>query len=537
MENYLLQHLLKNPVEKHPRQTAIIDGRKQITYSQLEEKSNQIANLLIQSGLKPNVPVGIVMEKSLESIVLFLAILKTGAVYIPIDPNYSPLARIKNILKQGKIRWIVTSSKEWCSLIENKSENKHKLNLKCCVQINSILDRDALDIVVNDMVNELHYKFSFSKTLDYDIQLTASNLAYVLYTSGSTGIPKGVSISHQNALTFINWSLGRFNPNSTDVFSSFAPFHFDLSVFDIYVSLASGACLNIVPNNVSKNPMLLANWIKSNQLTIVYTVPSVWITMLNYASKNMEEINQLRYILFAGEVFPPKYLKALMKVIPDARYFNLYGPTETNVCTYHEVKDINEVADKPVPIGRACENTEAIAVDKTGQEIKPGETGELIVRGPIVTSGYYNDPEKTKNAFQTIEKRNSGKQQYYKTGDVVRLLENGLYEFIGREDDMVKVAGFRIELQEIEYALLSDQNISEVAVLAKKPADSALQPVINAFVTLKTPGNFSVLKVKKDLKSLLPHYMIPEGIEVLEKMPTNTNGKVDRARLLDMINN
>jgi non-ribosomal peptide synthetase component F len=241
-------------------------------------------------------------------------------------------------------------------------------------------------------------------------------------------------ISHRNALTFVNWGVDYFNPASEDVFANHAPLNFDLSVFDIYVSVAAGACTCLVPSTIASNPRALALWIADNRITFWYSVPQVWVTLMNYADLKADALPLLKHILFAGEVFQPEYLKKLMTQLPHAAYFNLYGPTETNVCTVYRVPDAGFAGDRPVPIGNACANTEIVVLNDRAEPVAIGEEGELFVRGSGVTPGYYKDSERTRAAFRKSPLDRHHGDMLYGTGDIVLRCDMENFTYVCRKD-------------------------------------------------------------------------------------------------------
>ncbi|MBU0991098.1 MAG: amino acid adenylation domain-containing protein [Proteobacteria bacterium] len=535
MTNYLLQYILDETASRYPDKVAIKMGDACITYKDLQDKSNQLANFLIETGFKPRHTAGILFNKSIESIIAFIGVLKAGGAYIPLDLHYSPAERIKHIISLSEMEFLITDSSNLTELMAHVLFDPHMKTMRivCLDDIYREEPSEAIAKPLFDGPGKFYFlKNRYSSDLLHEQETTEDDLAYILYTSGSTGTPKGVMISHLNALSFINWSLNFFGPSHHDVFSSHAPFHFDLSVFDIYVSLASGACLNIAPSAICNNPRALIEWISTQKITTWYSVPSVWISIMNYARINREKLDALKYVLFAGEVFPPKYLKKLMAALPHASYYNLYGPTETNVCTCHHVNSPDEINDRPVPIGKACANTEVLALNENGMLVSAGEEGELMVRGSTVTRGYYKNPEKTRDAFMVSPLSCHNGALLYKTGDIVRKRDGDTYEYVGRKDLMVKCSGYRIEIPEIEHALCHYDPIEESVVVPVSDEDRGTT-ILHAFVKMKAGQDFSVMKTKKHLGLLLPRYMIPEQIEKVENIPKNANGKIDRPQIMD----
>ena len=357
-----------------------------------------------------------------------------------------------------------------------------------------------------------------------------SDLAYILYTSGSTGTPKGVMIAHKTIFTFVNWCVERFGMTAADRVTSHAPIHFDLSTFDMYATIKAGGTVVLVPEKLSVFPTQLVKLLQDEEITMTYMVPSILAMMVNYGKIGKYDLAKLRTILFAGEVFPIKYLRKLVEAIPHVSYFNLYGPTETNVCTYYEVqtKDLAEEIDFPVPIGKACENVTVFAVDKENNIVtEPGVEGELWARGHCVAQGYWADPEKTAKGFVPNEHNANYFEMAYKTGDIVLLDEDRInYRYVGRRDHMVKSRGYRIELGEIESALYGHSGIKETAVVAIP--DDMVGNRIKAFVVLNEGVQGIDAKIlQSHLGSRLPHYMIPEKIDFWEEeLPKTSTGKL-----------
>jgi acyl-coenzyme A synthetase/AMP-(fatty) acid ligase len=339
-------------------------------------------------------------------------------------------------------------------------------------------------------------------------------------------------ISHRTILTFIRWCGSTFGLRRGDRVTSHAPLHFDLSTFDLYVTLDAGATVVLVPDGLSVFPVRLVELLRDERITVAYLVPSIWSLMLTYGALERDSLPDLRLALFAGEVFPIKYLRDLVARLPAARYFNLYGPTETNVCTYYEVqpRDIAPEESRPVPIGVACENTEIIVLDDDGQMVRtPGREGELWVRGSTVAAGYWGDPTGTAVRFVQNPFETRYPDIAYRTGDVVRLDEDGVdWRYVGRRDHMVKSRGYRIELGEIESTLYAHPDVEEAAAVAVP--DELIGARIVAYVVASASAT-SPDVLLEHCRRTLPRYMLPDRIELCDRLPKTSTGKIDRPSL------
>jgi amino acid adenylation domain-containing protein len=516
---YLLQQLLSRSASRFPSKIAIHARGRNLTYRELEEQSNQLAHLLVQRGVKKGDRVGLYFPKCVESLVCMLGALKAGAVYVPLDPQ-APVERISYILRDCGVCALLTTAEKRKSL-----DFQALPELTTCV----LTDRSSGDLNGSGV---LPWSALSEFPTDHapPLTLTETDLAYILYTSGSTGRPKGVMLSHQNALTFVEWCAAKFEIRPEDQLSNHAPLHFDLSVFDVYNTLEAGATVHLISEDIALFPSTLANFIETRGITIWYSVPSALTLLLLHGKLEAEKLGKLRIILFAGEVFPMKYLRSLCDLLPHIELYNLYGPTETNVCTYYKV-DRNQLdTQDKLPIGIACENTEVFAVNDKGEIVtKPGESGELYVRGPGITYGYWGDAEKTKRmVVPNIFQRNF-EEKMYRTGDLVQLREDGNYDFLGRRDSMVKSRGYRIELGEIENALLSHPAVREVAAIAIP--DDIVGNRIKAVVATHAGSSLQAAELQQHCGSRIPKYMIPDCIEFCDNLPKTSTGKIDRVSL------
>jgi amino acid adenylation domain-containing protein len=530
---YLLQHLLTDSAARAPQRPAVAVGERFLTYAELDGLSNQVARALLAQGVAPGDRVGILAPKSAAAVVGLFGVLKAGACYVPLDPK-SPAGRLAAIMTDSGITVVIADR---ATAHQAAAMASSVPRLRTVIVTGPHWGREATAgpesgttspgpaIVAWDAVLA-----EPAEALGAD-QAIESDLAYILYTSGSTGTPKGVMISHRASLTFVEWAVACTGLEEQDRVCSPAPLHFDLSVFDVFAACKVAACMAVVPEMTAIFPARLAQWLEREQISVWYSVPSVLTMLVTYGNLQGFDLSRLRAIIFAGEVFPAKHLNQLMAALPGARYLNWYGPTETNVCTWYEVPPGFELT-APVPIGKACANTDAFAVTSEGNRVsKPGEEGELYVRGPALMHGYWGDPEKTHRMLVTNPFQAAYDEPAYRTGDLVTLDDEGNYVFIGRRDGMVKTRGYRVELGEVETALYQHPAIREAVVLPVP--DELLGSRLRAVVCADGPSGLTREEVLDHCRRRLPGYMVPDVVEFCEALPRTSTGKVDRVRLAE----
>jgi amino acid adenylation domain-containing protein len=529
---YLLQQLLTDSAARAPRRPAVAVGERFLTYAELDRLSNQVARALLAQDVAPGDRVGIFAPKSAASVVALFGVLKAGACYVPLDPK-QPGARLGAIMADSGIAVVLADQ---ATAHQAAAMAGSVPQLRTVIVTGPHWGREApagpepgtaspgpAVVPWEDVLAEPAGALGADRAIETD-------LAYILYTSGSTGTPKGVMISHRASLTFVEWAAACAGLEEQDRVCSPAPLHFDLSVFDVFATCKAAACMAVVPENTSIFPARLAQWLEREQISVWYSVPSVLTMLATRGNLRGAGLSGLRAVIFAGEVFPAKHLTQLMAELPGPRYLNWYGPTETNVCTWYEVPPGAAGLTAPVPIGKACANTDSFAVTSEGGLVsKPGEEGELYVRGSGLMRGYWGDPEKTRRVLVSNPFQAAYDEPAYRTGDLVTLDDEGNYVFIGRRDGMVKTRGYRVELGEVETALYAHPAVREAVVLPvpDELLGSRLRAVICA------DGGLTREELLDHCRRRLPSYMVPDVVEFREALPRNSNGKVDRARLVE----
>ncbi len=506
MYNYNLGLLFSEVVKRNPEQTALFyDKDTKVSYSELNRLSNQIANWLIEKGIVKQEVIGIFNTKKKQSFALMLAALKLGIVYVNLDIT-SPTERLIKITNRCQQRFLFFDD-------PLGGEKALKLN------------NSAIDLSSQEFLNEITHKEELELTESKNI--CSDNPAYIMFTSGSTGFPKGSVMTHQNLLSFIGWASQTYDITPKDVFSNANPMYFDNSVFDFYASIFNGATMAPFDAETTRHPGELVKKVDEVNATIWFSVPSLLVFLLTMKALTTNVFRHIRVIIFGGEGFQKPKLKQLFDIFSyRVRIVNVYGPTEcTCICSSYDIgrNDFDDMISL-APLGYLAPNFDYIIVDSNGNST---EEGELLLAGPQVSLGYYNDQERTYASFIQHPDIKNYPNTVYKTGDIVRLDENKMLHILGRLDNQIKHMGYRIELEEIEAGFATLKYVDEVGVIYEKFENGLGQ--IKAFVKLN--AQIEIDTIQQEIRKILAPYMVPKIIRLLENMPKNQNGKIDRLKL------
>lgn len=497
----LLHHLLRDSAARTPDAVAVIDDHGDMTYAELDRRANQVARLLRSLGVRPGDRVGLHLPRTSEAMIGVYGVLAAGAAYVPL-PLGTPPSRLRTIAVDAGIRLVLAAHADIDRLLAELGGPGSSVTEVVATQAAAELPGESLETAIDP-----------------------DDLAYVLYTSGSTGAPKGVMISHRNALSFVDWAAQEFQVTGADRLANHAPLHFDLSVFDVFAAAWAGAAVVPVPAGTAAFPAVLAEFIRERQITVWYSVPSALNLLVSRGRLHAGDLPGLRMVLFAGEVYPVPQLRQAMEALPNARFYNLYGPTETNVCTYYPVPRPLPEECAALPIGMPLPGVDLCAETDDARAAGVGETGELCVRGATVMRGYLGDPARTAQVLRPAADE-PGTPAYH-TGDLVTRDAEGQWHFLGRRDSQIKTRGYRVELGEVERALATHPAVLECAAIAVP--DEKFGHLIAAFVVLRE--EMTTARLTAHCRTVLPSYMVPWQMRTTSALPRTTTDKIDYRRL------
>lgn len=491
--------ILSKQAKEIPNNAAIITEKEVVTYRELDTiSSNMGAKLLSLLNGEFKKPIVVFMEKTAECLISFYGVVKSGNFYVCIDSKMAP-ERVKSIFNTLNPSAVIV-----------KNQDDIDGGIDCpCFTYDELIECEITEDERNTQAE------SSTKIIDTDP-------LYVLFTSGSTGVPKGSVINHKSVLAYAEWVVETFNLNTETNFGSQTPFYFSMSVLDIYSSLLCGGSITLIPKVYFSFPVKLLQYLNEKKVNTIYWVPSALSIIANINALEYVKVPGIKKVLFAGEVMPTRQLNYWRKHIPNALYANLFGPTEITDIALYYILDREFRDDEPIPIGRVCRNMDAFAINENGERIDKNEEGELYFRGSFVGMGYYNAPEKTSEFFVQNPLNKSYPEIVYKTGDIVKINDRDEYVYVGRKDFQIKHMGYRIELGEIENAAMANDKVEACACVYDKLRDN---------IILVYQGKIPEEDLAKHLNEYLPDYMRPGQIKNIKTMPHNANGKIDRQKL------
>lgn len=492
---------LENTVEKYPNKLGFEDASCSMTFKEFSNLAKNISTNICCNISELQKPIGVFLHKSVNALAAFMGILYSGNIYMPLDVK-NPQERIQGIINNINPALIITDKANYDKL--------------CKLDYNG-------DILIYENIIETasSHKTRYKELIDTDG-------AYIINTSGSTGVPKGVLISHRSIIDYIEWASNEYKVTKNDIIGNQAPFYFDNSVLDIYLTLKNACKLIITPESLFIFPIKLMEYFKEKKVNMFFFVPSILVNIANMDILKTCKPDFTK-ILFAGEVMPTKQLNYWIKYYPDALFSNLYGPTEITVdCTFYTV-DRKFKDDEPLPIGKKCKNSDVLILDDKDKLVTtPNIPGELCVRGSSLALGYYNDFDKTEKVFTQNPLNKHYPERIYRTGDIVYYNENMEIIFQGRKDFQIKHMGYRIELGEIETALGAIQELENVCVVY----DQKNSKIVLFYESDKEISNKDLILY---LGKSIPKYMIPTDLRKIDKLPVNNNGKIDRLKLKTLL--
>ena len=520
----LLQDLITDRALARPEAPAVLSEGASLTYGELDAGSNRLARMLWDLGCRRGDRVALLMPKMPAAIMSLLGVLKADAVYVPLDPT-GPAPRLARMLEVCGCHCILAAGPTAPLLGEALARaTLVRRPLLGWLDTQAPWDADPPAAFTAADLHGLPATRIATRNGDTD-------LAHILFTSGSTGVPKGVMVTHQSVLRFLQWAWPHFGISASDRASQHSPLHFDLSTFDIFSTLGAGAQLHLTPPGANLLPHKLAQFIRKSRLTQWFSVPSVLNLMAKLNVVRSADFPALRRVMWCGEVLPTPTLMHWMRCLPHASFTNLYGPTEATIASSHyTVPRCPAHEHQPIPIGTACAGEELMILDSGMRAAADGEIADLYIGGVGLSPGYWNDPDKTREVFLPRPGGAGPHDRIYRTGDLARRGADGLFYFAGRSDSQIKSRGYRIELGEIETALHALPGLRECAVVAVQSAGFEGWMICCAYVpargrAIHPPG------LRQSLGHVLPAYMLPARWIQCDTLPRNANGKVDRPEL------
>lgn len=505
MKKNLLEYF-EYTVGQNPNKVAVVDGERKIKFAELSQAAIAFGTSIVNKKKEAfKAPIAVFIPKSIETITADLGIMYSGNAYMNLDVK-TPLQRISNILNLVQPEFVVTTSVYYNSLAK-------------------IMDEDKI-LLVDELTSAEGDLSLLQPRLDRMIDTDPSCL---INTSGSTGTPKSVILNHKSFFDFTEWALETMTWTNDEVIGSLSPAVFDIYSFELCLLMSKSSTIVIIPDAWSAFPVKILQLLEAQKVSYIFWVPTIMVNIANMGLLDKFKLDSIKLVWFAGEVFPTKQFNIWRSKLPQAKFVNMYGPIEITLdCTYYIVeRDIPD--DEPIPIGYPCRNTDILILDADDKLVKPGEMGELCVRGTSLAMGYYNNPEKTAAAFVQNPLNKSYPELIYRTGDIVFENERGELVFKGRKDSLVKHSGYRIELSEIEHVIVNTLKLVKNGCIVY---DYAKKDIVLFY---EADEEITKEAFRKNISQSLPKYMIPTRYEHMDILPRNTNGKIDRLKLKESI--
>lgn len=513
--NKTLIHIVEDSAEKFPYREAYKCGDVSISFLELNRRSNQLAHYLVKLGVRSGNRVGIYLPRCLESVVAVYGIMKAGAAFVPLDPM-APTSRTRFLIEDCGIEVLITAksqTKRFSRIVERGTSLKGVIGLE--------RDLGVSNISWSVIYESTHYESKLS-------EVHSNDLAYIMYTSGSTGTPKGIMHTHKSGLNYAKLSAQLYGLNHEDRVAGHAPLHFDISTFSYFTAPLAGACTVIIPEAFTKLPASLSMLMEKEKVTIWYSVPLALIQLLSNGLLDQRDLSSLKWVLFGGEVFAPKHIRALMKLWPQATFCNVYGPAEINQCTYYHINSPPK-SDEQIPLGKIWFSAAYKILDEKDLVASRGEVGELVVKSESMMKGYWNNPDLTNKSTYREKAKDGVEHAYYRTGDLVDEDANGDLVFHGRRDRQIKLRGYRVEMDEIEAVLSKHVGVEEAATFLMENDEHGVQ--IGAAVITTADSHIDSMKLASYCRGHLPAYAVPSRIELLSEFPRTSSGKIKRSEL------
>jgi len=521
--NKLLQDWISEQAQRRPEAVAVVMEQRKLTYGELEDASNRLARLLKAAGCCKGDRVAFAIPKSPAAIIAIAGILKADCMHVPIDTS-SPAPRVAKVLRSSQPSYLLGVDSA-SSLLEDLFSQPE---LRDAIRVGWMEETVPSSRNFRPAFTASDLKHHSGEPLEYGNN--SQDPAHILFTSGSTGEPKGVVITHANVMHFIEWATKYFGIREDDRVSCHPPLHFDLATFDIFGAFAVGAQVHLVTPELSLLPNKLAEFIRNSELTQWFSVPSVLNYMAKFDVVQFNDFPSLKRLLWCGEVFPTAALAYWMQRLPHVSFTNLYGPTETTIASsYYTVPACPSDSSQPIPIGKACEGEELMVLDRHLHPVPKGQIGDLYIGGVGLSPGYWNNAAATSSAFISA----NGHGRIYRTGDLARVSEDGWVQFVGRADTQIKSRGYRIELGEIEVAMNGLKEVKESAIVAI-PTDGFENNLICCAYVPQEEMRVTPQELRRRLSAVLPAYMLPSQWQALSDLPRNANGKIDRRKIQDL---